>query len=104
MSTPRTTVRIANIPVPVPIYGDEAATQELAAKLNRLYDRMEAEVGRIDTPVVALRMAWELALEIASVRDEAADQEAALTAAMADLATTLERVIAKHEAQGPKAR
>lgn len=96
MTAPRTTITVANIPVPVPVYRDESATQEIGQKLNRLYDRMEAEIGRIDTPIVALRMAYELALEITQVRDEAAAQEAELTRVMGDLAAALERLILKH--------
>jgi len=96
MNQAKTNVKIANVNVPVPVYMDKEITNDLVQQLNKLYNKMEADVGRIDTPVVALRMAYELAVRLREAQADAETSASNANEVVDTVATELDRLVRKH--------
>jgi len=97
MSSDRKDIKIANVKVNVPIYEDEQSTEDLVQWLDELFDRMVKDVGRLDTPTVALRTAYELAMRLHQAEAAAAGQDEATRKALSTVADQLERLAARHK-------
>lgn len=91
MTEERRTIKIANISIDVSDDdGDADQLEALERWLNKRYDSEEKRLGRIDTPVVALHLAYQLARELQEAKNEAEDQ-------VEEFRATLERIIAQIE-------
>jgi len=100
---PEIEVRIANIPVRVPVYRDEATTRALAEELNARIQQLEQKARKIDTQAYALRVAYELLTAVVEQRAAAALEESALASSLERIAERLE-TIATVAAQGGQPR
>lgn len=93
MSMGESKALIANVSIPLPDeFSDPADIERIAAWLNQAYDEQEKRVGRIDTPVVALSLAYKLAVELEQIRHQAEAAEEEMRETLAAIASQLERL------------
>ncbi len=87
MSDEELDLKIANVPVRVPICKDAATTQALAAAIGDRVREIESQTkGRIDSTAFALRAAFEFASDLHLLREE---QEATTH----EMTTALQRLL-----------
>ena len=87
MSDEEIDVKIANVPVRVPMCNDRATTEAIAAAIGERVREIEAQTkGRIDSTAFALRAAFEFASDLHLLRQE---QEATTH----ELGTALQRLL-----------
>lgn len=85
-------VKIANVPLRVPICKDRATTEALATAIGDRVREIEAQTkGRIDSTAFALRAAFEFASDLHVLREE---QEATTQ----EIAVALDRLLTRLEA------
>lgn len=91
MSDDEVELRIANVPVRVPVCVDSATTRALAEAIGERVREIEAQTkGRIDSTAFALRAAFEFASDLHLLR---AEQEATVQ----EMAVALERLLERLE-------
>ena len=70
MAEDEVALRIANVPIRVPLCRDLATTKALASAIEERMQEIEANSARIDTTAFALRAAYEFAMDLYLLRQE----------------------------------
>jgi cell division protein ZapA (FtsZ GTPase activity inhibitor) len=85
--------KVGGITLPVPIYVDEATTDDLIRKVNRRMKELEDESGRIDTQAYALLTALAFAEEARAERERSETQQADLLRTLKKLTEALRSLL-----------
>ena len=89
----KTTVRIANASIEVPVFQDQKTTLEIAQRVTDQVQAIEESYGRIDTQAFALRAAFDLAVELEQVRRNADQESQDMVMALDELVTRLKDLV-----------
>lgn len=89
----KTTVRIANASIEVPVFQDQETTLEIAHHVTAQVQAIEKSYGRIDTQAFALRAAFDLAVELEQIRRNAEQESRDMIMALDELVTRLKDLV-----------
>lgn len=89
----KTTLKIANVSVDVPVYDDLQTSQEIAQQVTQRVEDIQENYGRIDTQAFALRAAYEFAVELAKAEKRHHQDEKDTIMALDEFAARLKDVL-----------
>lgn len=85
-------IRLRGVPLRVPTYEDEKTTQSIANQLDSMLCRIEENAERIDSLGFALRLAYDLAVELDAHKRSADEDLKALLRQIDRIKTRLEHL------------
>jgi Cell division protein ZapA len=100
MNEPTISVKVAGVPLKVPVVGDEATTRRVVAGVESRFRDIEASATRIDSQAFALQTAVAYALDLEQARMHQAEQEKALARALDGILTNLRELLEASEEEG----
>jgi cell division protein ZapA (FtsZ GTPase activity inhibitor) len=86
------TVTIANVPVSIPVYRDEATTRAIAEEVDKKIREIESSSTRIDTHQFAIQAAAYFAMHLDALRTESTEDAVALQSTLSKLNESLQSV------------
>lgn len=97
MTRPETIkVKIANSSVRVPLYKDRRTSTRIAEELSERIQEIEDEYGLVSTQEYALRLAFEFATELETLRQEQDEATQELTRRLQRVLTRLRDIALEH--------